>query len=272
MAIFTHWSTSLVHAPQVCKTRLFSDKKPPALDKSACLDQIPGLKMVSLFVTDVDRFRIEQEAFRLHETIQKQAVFSKKKQARTYLSQQHNLPSEETYRPVLLEDENGKRINAQHFERYGEEGHQLTYFIGNNNIPSFVSKEIIAPMEKLDVVEKLKEKAGAPLIWNFTFNVYQSSKDNPQLIAGFPFHKDVASNGEITAIFTLLSEAEVQMKHESGAEPTYSGILKPGSLFVLSKEARWSWLHRIVPKALSNQQPEQSIHRMSLVLGCHEPL
>jgi hypothetical protein len=285
MAIFTHWGKSLMCVPKVphvdTKTsihrRLFSDKKPPIytssdfLNNNVRLDQIPGLKIVPQFVADVDRPCIEEEAFRLHESIQKNAVFSKEKQAQTYLSKQHNLSSKETYRLVSLEDENGKKIDGQHFERYGEEGHQLTYFIGNNNIPSFVSKKIIASMEKLDAVERLRKKAGAPLVWNFTFNVYQSIKDNPQLVAGFPFHKDIASNGEITAIFSLLSEAEVQMKHESEVGPTYSGILKPGSLFVLSGEARWSWLHRIVPKTLGGERPEQSIHRMSLVLGCHLP-
>ncbi len=235
------------------------------------VDRIAGMTVWPHFLPDLAQMQMQREAFKLHEAIQKQAQFAKKAQARTYLSQQHNLPSKETYCLVSVLDERGKKVDAQHFERYGEEGHQLTYFIGNNNMPSFIRDGLIVPMEKLREVESLMEKAEAPLVWNFTFNVYRPCKENPKLLAGFPFHKDVASNGEITAIFTLLSEAEIQMKHESETEPAYSGVLRPGSLFVLSGEARWDWLHRIVPKALPSKTADMSIYRMSLVLGCRLP-
>ena len=39
---------------------------------------------------------------------------------------------------VSLDNSGGEKLTAQHFKRYGEDGHELTYFIGNENIPPFV--------------------------------------------------------------------------------------------------------------------------------------
>ena len=114
------------------------------------------------------------------------------------------------------------------------------------------------------------QSAQQPLQWNFTFNGYIPDPTS-SLVPGFPFHIDTPKNGEITAIFTLMNSAELQMKRKEEAAASYSTLLIPGSIVVLSGEARWSWLHRVVPQKIAYSLAPGSIHRMSLVVGCHLP-
>ena len=83
------------------------------------------------------------------------------------------------------------------------------------------------------------KSAQQPLQWNFTFNIYAPDPKG-SLVPGFPFHIDRPKNGEITAIFTLLNAAELQMKRKEEAAVSFSTLLTPGSIVVLSGEARWS--------------------------------
>ncbi len=81
---------------------------------------------------------------------------------------------------------------------------------------------------------------------------------------------DTPSNGEITGIVTLLCDAEVEMKpNRDAAEATYRATLTPGSLFLLSGDARWQWVHRVLPRPLLHAATtEGTTQRVSLVLGC----
>lgn len=224
----------------------------------------PGLRFVPKLLSAAAESGLLKEAYSLNDAIQQQAQKAVEKQARTYLSQQHNLPSKESYRVVALES-GGKKLSAQHFKRYGEAGHELTYFIGNENIPAFVMNPLISSVEQLPEVQALKSPE-KPFQWNFTFNVYTPDPDSAT-VPGFPFHIDTPKNGEITAIFTLLSSAELEMRRKEETSASYSETLTPGSIVVLSGESRWSWLHRVVPQKIAHT-PNQ-IYRMSLVVGCH---
>lgn len=252
---------------------------------------IPGLRFIPNFLDTTGQQELLKQSLQLHSRILESAKNKPKTKAQTYLSQQHNLKSEEYYKLLHLQNPNDTRLACQHFEKYGEDGHKLTYFIGNNNIPPFVKDKLIASMEKLEEVlsvqsnkqkaaaaaqstQNLKTQDPASLNWNFTFNAYSLANINAQVVAGFPFHIDVASNGQVTAIFTLISSAKLEMRKKGTIDPSHSIVLTPGSLFLLSGESRWNWEHRVVPKSIQEgDQPielpdSEPISRMSLVLGC----
>ena len=241
---------------------------------------VPGLHFISDFIDKEAQRRLEASAYQLHHKIthsEDSTLFAGK----THLSKYHNLSSSEYYRLVTFE-EAGAKINAQYFAHYGEDGHKLTYFIGSDNIPGFVKTGLAAPMEELTAVEALKtEKAFYPsasqshpyvLQWNLTFNVYSPAKTTPHRVAGFPFHVDIKSNGDITAIYTLLSAATLEIRKKGTSETPHAFTLTPGSLLLLSQEARWDWEHRVTPTEIASSKLDDtltdSISRMSLVLGC----
>merc|ERR1712144_199611 len=80
----------------------------------------------------------------------------------------------------------------------------------------------------------------------------------------FPWHTDLAANGEITAISTLLAPAIMEFAPHADAPGAPTRIVaKPGTLVLLSGDARWKWVHRAMP------HPEAAGKaRISLVLGC----
>jgi hypothetical protein len=228
-----------------------------------------GLRFIPQLVNRQAQEHILQESLNLYRQIELKAQDSTAQKTSTYLSRQHNLQRDEYYKFIRFPDKTGKTLDSQHFEKYGEEGHTLTYFIGTKNVPAFVQEALISPIESLEEVRTLKaqKNPAAPLDWKFTFNTYRIPKSRPGHVPGFDFHIDTPSNGEITAIFTLLSEAQVEMKPDMSSPPTFSATLIPGSLFLLSGDARWNWLHRVIPKKLAHMDSEM-IQRISLVLGC----
>ena len=170
----------------------------------------------------------------------------------------------------------------------------LTYFIGNENIPSYLLPTAINVIEELDAIKLYKDSKCSPISWNFAFNTYSIDSQNTKAAAGFPYHVDTESNGDITVIITLKNSAEMQIRPVSSGstskEPQEHKIehprilLEPGSLLLLNGEARWEWEHRIIPQIINDEEEENddktqqqhhttsssmsSIYRMSLVLGC----
>lgn len=213
-----------------------------------------GLRFIPQFLDKKAYAKLVEESFQLEANIARLAEGIASEKGRTYLSRQHNLKSDEFYKKVRLNE-----IDCQHFDRYGDNGHTLTYFIGNKNIPKYLEglKNKIESLEEVHALEGV-------LNWNFTFNTYRSLN---VVRPGFPFHIDTPSNGEITSIFTLLSDADLQMKKETDQDPVYSVKLVPGSLRLLTGEARWKWQHRVLPSERTAQ--DGRIERMSLVLGCN---
>ncbi len=228
----------------------------------------PGLRFIPKFLDNQAQEQLLSQSLLLHKQIEQIAKNTPGTQARTYLSKQHNLKTDEQYHLVTLET-NNQMLALQHFFKYGEEGHTLTYFMGTQNIPQFIKDELITPMEQIEVVKELKaeKKENKPLDWNLTLNTYKPPLQMPYQMPGFDFHKDIPSNGDITAIFTLLSEADVEMKPTMESLVAYRETLIPGSLFLLSGSSRWDWLHRVQPKGIPVIDSE-AIRRVSLVLGC----
>lgn len=194
---------------------------------------------------------------------------SQKVKTTTYLAKQHNLATDDFYQKIRLSDEGGKMLDAQHFAKYGDHGHSLTYFIGTSNVPHYVRSNLIPSLEKLN--PPLNENASSlkGTDWRFSFNIYRGTHTQR---AGFPWHIDTASNGESTVIYTLLSEAKMELKRPEDSSAVYTVTLPPNSLLVLGGEARWKWQHRVLSENIDAESSaalanETAVKRLSLVLG-----
>lgn len=220
---------------------------------------IPGLVYQPDFLEENSRQSLCDQALQLHDKI-----CTHRKGASMYKSQGHNLPFKKHYNLLHFEDILERKINAQHFVDYGGPGHELTYFINNQNVPNFIHEGLINRVSQIAPIQALASQSETPLNWRFTFNVY---KEEGSKQAGFDWHKDIASNGEITSITTLFGAAIFQIRPEdkTSYSATYSLPLPPGSTVVLSGESRWKWEHRVLSK---ESGVENSIGRISLVLGC----
>lgn len=220
------------------------------------MPRIPGMRFIPNFLDKTNQNHILEKSLSLHERVNAAA---QKETRRIYVSKGHNLKIEKSYQFLKINNQ-----FCQYFGNYGENGHSLTYFQNNENIPPFVKEIVIDRMSELKEVQLLRAKNQTELNWKFTFNAYKTSQNH---VAGFPFHKDISSNGEITAIITLIASAELQMKKPEEQTPSLSLQLIPGSIFLLSEEARWDWEHRVLPQQLKTT-PVGDLARLSLVVGC----
>jgi hypothetical protein len=173
-------------------------------------------------------------------------------------SARHNLPSEEFYTRVVLEEAGGRSLSCEFFPRYGEDGHALCYFRGGPNLPDFVRGELVAG------VRRTMEEAGLArpdqdLTWKLTANFYRSVGGT---VAGFPFHVDIPANGVVTMILNVQREALFQI---AKGDAVVDVPLPVGCLLVLSGESRYDWKHRVLPSASGNAAA--GVERVSLVLG-----
>lgn len=233
---------------------------------------IPGLKIYPNFLEAPSHKELQERALRLHQKILSHLHDSSTQSCTTHLSKQHNLTSKEYYRQVQIEDEDGANIRGQHFEKYGEEGHKLTYFIDNINLPNCVRTGLLPRVLQIPEISSLAPTS-YPLNWNFTFNTYSTLENRPGKLAGFDFHKDIKSNGEITMIYSCGAPSEFQIRLPQEPAGVQTFPLLSNSLVLLSKEARWDYEHCVVPVTVETDPSPlknelASIKRISLVLGC----
>jgi len=193
-------------------------------------------------------------------------------------SQAHNLAKERTFVPLRVRDPAGDAVRrCEHFAEYGSRYHALTYFRGNDNIPGAMDP-ILEALRELDVIRALSTDADTGgdalgLHWKLTLNHYKPrlEDDAGEALAEaggalFPWHTDLAANGEMTAIATLLAPATLEFAphaNMAAADTPTRVTAYPGSLVLLSGPARWEWVHRAVPHAEAAGQ-----ERISLVFGC----
>lgn len=232
---------------------------------------IPGLGVFQNFLGDSQKEKLQLNSAGLFQRILTASEEASKISTRTHLSRYHNLSSQESYQLVKVEDVNGRKVTGQHFAKYGEEGHQLTYFIANANIPTFIKEDLVPRVLRVPAVEALSSQD--PLDWNLTFNTYATTKDRSAQLSGFDFHKDIPSNGEITMIYSLGVTSMFQIRLPEKPDQIHSFPLNSDSLLLLSKEARWDYEHRVVPVTLTTNHflfktQLESIRRISIVLGC----
>jgi hypothetical protein len=239
-------------------------------------------------------------------------------------SSQHNLATERSFVRLRLpygiqggQDGQGgapaSTLQCEHFAEYGSRGHALTYFQKNCSIPPFAVREIIEPvLSKLPRVVQVARDAGKcveQLQWRMTLNCYQptppAGRDSGPGLDVFPYHIDIAQNGEVTAIVTLGSPGVIQFAAPSAflearaaaaadtdvaataaaaAAATAASAeafaladelspetveLPPGSMLVAADDARWRFVHRVVQA--TGPQPATAAKlppRYSLVFGC----
>lgn len=229
---------------------------------------VPGLHVYYNFLRSEQKDALTASSIALHRAIETQTSDARKLKCKTYLSQYHNLTSDESYRIVQIKDGNERTISCQAFEKYGESGHKLTYFIGNQNLPQFLSNHLIPRVLQIPEVTAITH--GDPLVWNFTFNSYAATKD--QTLAGFDFHKDIESNGEVTMIYSLGVQSQFQIRNPSCITELLAIPLLSNSLVLLTQKARWDYEHRVVPVTVANAPPlilnqTHRVLRLSLVLG-----
>lgn len=238
----------------------FSDEDPVAFLLSKGMPPpIPGLICQPNFLDQNTLKSLHTQALDLHDKI-----CTHREGATAHKSQGHNLPFERHYKLLHFEDIPERKINAQSFVDYGSPGHELTYFIDNQNVPSFIHENLVTRIKQMEPLQILASQLKRFLNWRFTFNVYKESGAKQ---AGFDWHKDIATNGEITSITTLFGTATFQIRPEdkTSYSATYSIPLTPGSIVLLSGDSRWKWEHRVLPK---DSALENKIGRISLVLGC----
>lgn len=175
-------------------------------------------------------------------------------------SAEHNLRSEEHFARVGLTEAGGRVIRAEYFPRYGEDGHALAYFQRDANLPDYVREDLVPGVHGLVASEGLVPP-DQDLTWKLTVNFYRRANG---VVAGFPFHVDIPSNGVVTMILNVQREALFQIA--KGAVVT-DIPLPVGALLLLSGESRYEWKHRVLPSDAPAGAGGHVVERVSLVLG-----
>ena len=175
-------------------------------------------------------------------------------------SARHNLASDESYTRAVLHEAGSRELRCEYFPRYGEDGHALGYFRGNDNLPDFIHGPLLDGIRHTVEAEHLAS-ADQPLTWKLTMNFYRSVGG---VVAGFPFHVDIPANGVVTMILNTHREALFQIAR---GEVMQDVQLRVGSLLILSGESRYEWKHRVLPQELKDSPAVGGIERVSLVLG-----
>jgi hypothetical protein len=226
-------------------------------------DNIPGLYLFdNYFAPDACQKMIDDsielyqqlEAATQHQHTQKAHI----PQPEFVRSAQHNLSSEESYISVSLPTETDRKLRCEYFPNYGEEGHALAYFRGNQHLPDFIKANLLEQLQTTLQAENLAP-SDKPLHWKLTANYYKNTGEN---VAGFPFHVDIPANGVVTMIMNIQREARFQIAKDDTMQEINLSV---GSLLVLSGESRYDWKHRVLPT--QGQGIAEDIERISLVLG-----
>jgi hypothetical protein len=232
--------------------------------------KVPGLYLYNRFLSNELHAATLEHIRATQEKVRKTAESSLQIKARTYLSKQHNLQTDEFYRKVEINlPGDMKAISLQYFQSYGSKGHELCYGIGKKNISSFMLESVFPRLKQLQPIDHLyKVNSGEkPVELRLTTNFYSPSQDTPNQLPGFHWHKDTPGNGSITAIYTLKGDPVIfEIKNEDNEKEVHSLSVTEGSLLILSEESRWKWLHRIVPSIIKNS-PQCQLERISLAFG-----
>lgn len=213
--------------------------------------QINGLYIVNNFISDQTATGLIKQSNSLLEYMKKSVKDYSGKQITTNIPQpkeikshKHNLSSEEKYIPLSINENNHIR-KFEYFQKYGDEGHELVYFRGNENIPNDFY-EITNNILDINEIKELGFSKNINLNWKMTINHYNKNINNSY--SGFPFHVDLPANGEFTCILSLCSYGIIEfkeMKNENNS--LYKFIIYPRSLIILSNESRWNYMHRVIP-------------------------
>ena len=229
--------------------------------------------------------------------------------ARALASPAHNLPRRSEYVPVALRlrgfagvDSSAPdhvALSAEHFPHYGD-GHRLTYFRGNRNIPRLGLPEgfldqLASPSAVCGEIKEARKRLGRRRRsseanqWRLTLNHYPTftvfdddgGRTEDTTRVGFPWHRDLEANGAVSLILGLGSPgrlefgleepahldlarpppADNRVEHPERMTPVRSVTLEPGALLTMTGPARWRFVHRVL------RSTDPCGERASLVYG-----
>ena len=228
-------------------------------------DEIPGLFFFPEYFSASQSADLTRETLALHARLEQAAASGQSSPARIpqpkfVRSDKHNLASEEFFVSLELPEAKQRKLRCEYFPKYGEDGHALGYFRGNDNLPDFVAGGFLASVQKTMETLGLIE-SGKDLTWKLTVNIYQNIGGQ---VAGFPFHVDIPANGVVTMILNVQREALFQIAKD---ECVHDIQLPIGGLLVLSGESRYQWKHRVLPTPSEQTNTGNCVERASLVLG-----
>lgn len=230
----------------------------PGYAARRCVTQAPpGLQVITNFLSGSEHDSVVSEVSRIFEEARGKgknhhAQKVEIPQPESVKSQAHNLLSNEYYLPVQVSESAAnpnKVLSCAYFQKYGDAGHELIYFSKGKlkSLPLFGQRLV---REKV-MAASMRDSFTLDGKWRMTLNIYmcRGSGDAQQLERpGFPLHKDLPANGDITMILSLLASCRMELVPESNLDSTPLQFeLKPASLVVLSGEVRWHWLHRVLP-------------------------
>ncbi len=234
------------------------------MDKSHYIN-VPGLFVYPSYFSQMESGSLVRQSLELHArlnaTIPTDAEPTRAEipQPEFVRSQEHNLASEEVYVRLSIVESQERTIRCEYFPRYGEDGHALCYFQGNSNLPDFVRDGLLDKIDHTIRQEGLVQPEQR-LRWKLTMNFYKNLNGS---VAGFPYHVDIPSNGVVTMILNVHKEALFQIAKD---DLVHDIQLSVGSLLLLSRESRYEWKHRVLPRKTVSEIAG-GVERLSLVLG-----
>eukprot|EP01062_Namystynia_karyoxenos_P068733 TRINITY_DN6372_c1_g1_i1.p2 TRINITY_DN6372_c1_g1~~TRINITY_DN6372_c1_g1_i1.p2 ORF type:complete len:304 (+),score=78.48 TRINITY_DN6372_c1_g1_i1:84-914(+) len=252
----------------------------PQVPRGVLFDRVPGLVLVPDFLGPAEHDLALDAARRLSEKADALAASGQPLE-----SPRHNLNQREQYVSLQLPVPGQGAVTCEHFRNYGD-GHRLTYFRGNQNVPNLgLGDSLVARLGALPWVEAelreqraLRGKPQRPPVWRMTLNRYPAG-DVAAPRTGFPWHRDLVANGASTMILALGSPGSLEFgrlasfdgkeglryaDHDAAGDEEVEVLehieLAPRGLLVLAGEARWKLLHRVVAA-------RDGAERVSLVYG-----
>ncbi|VUD66786.1 hypothetical protein TDB9533_03694 [Thalassocella blandensis] len=172
--------------------------------------------------------------------------------------EQHNLSTGAKFSRVEFFDSNDKTLSCEYFPEYGEPGHELIYFRGNENLPDFLVGVLPSIVQMLSSRRLLPTNCKSN--WRLTMNFYNSIDGR---LAGFPFHVDIPANGVVTMILNIERQVVFEITNGDRLEALN---LPVGALLILSGASRYEWKHR-VKSSDAEDGVDKYAGRISLVLG-----
>lgn len=236
----------ILFRPQWCKQLPYSTTS-CRLATTTTFSEVPGLTLVEDFLSEELQEIVWEETKGASILTQELASGSRKSR----VSPVHNIPIRSEYTPVNIPLEsfsfldndnnmnNNKMLLGDHFSSYGE-GHCLTYYRGNQNIPrlglpndfldrfissyeDIIEKELLEsrerrqrerPKQQQKQLDESPSPAERKKQWRLTLNYYPLATSGGDVRVGFPWHRDLHANGACSIILGLGSTGQLQFGKE----------------------------------------------------------
>ncbi len=183
------------------------------------LQVVPGLFVAdSPVITHEEQAMFRQELVALFRTVQSKSE--------TQLAIFHGVTRQESIPVPVVLDPSKPPVTISYFSEYGEPNHGLLYFPADI-MPSSASSLFESLLTRPDVQEVLKAN-GLPverekLQVKFTINGYGTG-------AGFDFHQDLSTNGELTFVVIVGPHRETMTFAKLNTDTRFQGFVPHGEI------------------------------------------